>query len=107
MELELRRYLSSKSTPELSGMKQKLQKKISESDDVQFYWAIVSAEWEEGESQALLGMIVEHWITVRGFSFTSGWLERYKQANKKLIQKTKGVRKQLLPTSRTLNTPKA
>ncbi len=63
----------------------------------------MSSEWEEEESQVLLGLIIEHWITVIGFSFVSGWLEKYKQANKKGIQKSRGVRKQLLVT---LTTPK-
>ncbi len=56
---------------------------------------MVSAEWDEEESKELLRHIVDHWIVVRGFSFVSGWLEKYKQRNKKHIQKAKGVRKQL------------
>ncbi len=101
----MRQFLSSRSAAELHvcGTKQQLQKKISESEDVQFYWSIVSAEWEQDESQALLGLIIEHWITVCGFSFASGWLEKYKQANKKSIQRSKGLRKQLhvLPAARS------
>ena len=44
-----------------------------------------------------LVMIIDMWITVRGFSFASAWIEKYKSANKKSVQKSKGVRKQLVP----------
>ena len=40
-------------------------------------------------------MIIEHWVTVRGFSFTSAFLEKYKQASKESVQKSKGIRKNL------------
>ena len=66
-------------------------------DDVQFFWALVSASWEGGESQALLELVVEQYVTVCGFSFASGWMEEYKQANKKSLQKSKGLRKVLVP----------
>ena len=32
---------------------------------VQFFWAIVSVEWEEEESRALLEQIIEHHVTIR------------------------------------------
>ena len=57
---------------------------------------MISADWEE-EGDVLLQMIIEHWVTVRGFSYTSAFLEKYKQANKKMVQKSKGTRKNLLP----------
>ena len=45
----------------------------------------------------LLRMIIEQWVTVRSFSFTSAFVEKYKQVNKKSVQKSKGIRKNLLP----------
>ena len=36
--------------------------------DVQFYWSIISANWEEEVATALLGMIVDMWIKIRGHS---------------------------------------
>ena len=45
-----------------------------------FYWSILSVELqEETKSKKLLYMIVEHWITIRGFSHASALMEQYKQ----------------------------
>lgn len=95
IELETRRFFR-RDPSRLQNFKTQLQEKILSSDDVKFFWAIVSAGWEEDESEALLELLVEQYVTVRGFSFASGWMEKYKQANKKSSQKSKGVRKQLL-----------
>ena len=70
--------------------------KIIETDEnVLFYWSILSVNWEEGAAEALLCMLVERWITLRGFSSASALMEKYKQQCKKNIQKSKGVRKRL------------
>ena len=71
--------------------------KILCDEDVLFYWAIVSADWGVKDSNMLLQEIVEHFVTIRGFSFASGWMEKYKKATKKSTQKSKGLRKQLVP----------
>ena len=52
---------------------------------------MISADWEEEEPGVLLQMIIEHWATVHGFLYTSAFLEKYKQANKKTVQKLKGT----------------
>ena len=93
IELEIRQHIRQDSTV-VENIKPELQRKISSNDDVLFFWSLVSANWEEGESQALLEQIIDHYITVRGFSFASGWMEKYKQAQKKGTQKSKGIRKQ-------------
>ena len=41
-------------------------------------------------------MIVNEWVTIRGFSFASNWIEKYKQANKIKTGKSKGLGKKLL-----------
>ena len=96
MELELRQHLHDVSASEDSGMKEKAMEKMLHNEDVLFYWSMISADWEE-EGDVLLQMIIEHWVTVCGFSHTSAFLEKYKQANKKTVQKSKGTRKNLLP----------
>ena len=68
---------------------------IMDNDDVLFHWAMISVNWNEEEASALLSMMVEHWITLRGFSFASAFIEKYKQSCKKNIQKSKGFRKRL------------
>ena len=62
-------------------------------------WSEFSTNWGKEESDKLLQMIVEHWITVRGFSFTSAFMEAYKQKNKKTVEKSKGLRKNLMGKS--------
>lgn len=95
MELEIRRYFSTASSS-LGETRTELQVKITSNDDVKFLWSLVSAGWEEEEGQALLEQIVDLYVTVSGFSFASGWMEKYKQAQKMSTQKSKGIRKQLL-----------
>ena len=53
MELELRQQLHSGCASEETGMKEKAIEKISQNDDVLFYWSVVSTDWEE-EADALL-----------------------------------------------------
>ncbi len=40
---------------------------------------MVTVNWEEkdAESDELLAMIIDHWIIIRGFSFTSPFNEAY------------------------------
>ena len=97
MEIELRRHLRIADMAHGSGIKDKVKTEIVSNEDVRFYWCIVSADWDEEKSQCLLHMICDLWITIRGFSTVSGWLEKYKQTqtHKKTVQKSKGVRKQL------------
>ena len=52
--------------------------------------------WEENEADALLHMLVDHWVTIRGYSFASSYVERYKQKQKKTVQKSKGLRNNFL-----------
>ena len=66
--------------------------KIRDNEDVQFLWTMLSAEWEEGSATALLEMVVTQWVIIRGFAYASAWLEKYKAAQKKTTQKSKGIR---------------
>ncbi len=47
------------------------------------------------EANELLKMIDEHFITVRGFSFASAFIEKFKQSARKSTEKLKGLRKTL------------
>ncbi len=91
MEVELRKHLGAEPLPSLKDV----AKIVKDSDDVQFYWSMVAADWEEEEAQGLLELVVDLWITIRGFSFASTWMEKFKAEHKKSVQKSKGVRKQL------------
>ena len=69
-------------------------------EDVLFYWYIVAADMDEENATTLLQMIVESWVTIRGFSFAGAWVELYKQRTKKTLKHSKGIRKALF-TSKT------
>ena len=49
----------------------------------------------EEDTQELLKLIAEDWITTRGFSFTSSFIEHYKREQKKTLEKFKGTRKKI------------
>ena len=42
------------------------------------FWSVVSGEWEEEVGSVLLEMIVNEWVSIRGFSFASAWIEKFK-----------------------------
>ena len=73
------------------------KKSVVESEAVQFFWSMLSVEWEEESGDVLLEMIVNQYITVRGFSLASAWMEKFKQVSKITTQKSKGIRKELIP----------
>ena len=69
---------------------------MSDNEDVQFCWAILSHEVDDpDDSEELLNEIVKLWVTVRGFSITASWMEAYKRNEKKTVQKSTGLRKRL------------
>lgn len=61
-----------------------------------FHWEALSVNWGKKESKALLSLIIDQWITIRGFTYTSHWMEMYKDTTKKKVQKSKGIRKTLI-----------
>ena len=97
MELELRRHLHDDNVSDSSGVKERALECVMSNAEVQLYWSTISANWEEEEASGeLLKSIVEHWVTIRGFSFTSAFMEKYKLTHMKTLQKSKGLRKTLV-----------
>ena len=96
MEIELRPHLQ-KDLSHISHFRHSIVESIMVNEDVLFFWSILSAPWEvETEiEQELLRMVADLWMTVRGFSFVSAWIEKFKALNKKTTQKSKGLRKTL------------
>jgi len=92
MECELRRHLCTDKVPNIGDH---VTQAIIENEDVQFLWSILGTDWEEESGAVLLQMVVHQWVKIRGFSFASCWVEKYKTAQRKTTQKSKGVRKQL------------
>jgi len=96
LEEEMRILLPSLLTEEKN--KERIIKELVLSEDVQFYWLIVGADFDEDDQDVhreLLRRIVELFVTIRGFSYASAWLEKYKQESKKGTQKSKSLRKKL------------
>lgn len=94
MEIHLRKHLklcNDKSIKEaLTG--------IVNNKEVLFYWTMVAFNWDESESSELLNWIAQQWITVQGFSYTSAFIENFKQTQKKKTQKSKALCKTLITT---------
>ena len=64
------------------------------SNHVYYYWSFVSQDIDdEDASQELLYEIASLWVTIRGFSLASTWLEEYKCATKSTVAKNKRLRK--------------
>ena len=58
--------------------KDEIIQRVTTNDDVEFYWLIATADFEVDDRevhQEVLRKIVELYVTVRGFSFASTWLE--------------------------------
>ena len=59
---------------------------------------IAATNFETDNKEAynqLLRLIVDLFITVRGFAYTSSWTEKYKQGVQKLTQRSKGLKAKL------------
>ena len=97
MEYELRKHIHQGVSLNLEN----IASTIRDNEDVQFLWTMLSAEWE-GSATSLLQMVVTQWVKIRGFAYASAWMEKYKAAQKKTTQKSKGIRKHL--TSKPQNT---
>ena len=88
-EAELRKHIHEHTANELNLTVAK--EKILCNDDVQFYWEMVSVDWKEEVTTVLLELVSDEYLKIRGHS-----TEKYKKESKKSVQKSKGVRKQLL-----------
>ena len=85
-----------------AGKKEEIVENVISSDDVEFYWLISTADFEIGEKEvhsALLKEIVQLYVTIRGFSYASFWMEKFKQSAKKSTQRSKSLRRDLYDSS--------
>ena len=79
-----------------SGDKKSLINTIVSDSDVEFNWCMLSVDIrDEEDAMELLRMVVESWVTMRGFVLTSMWTEEYKRATAKNVKKGKSLRKEL------------
>ena len=80
----------------MKNSKEKIIKSIIVNEEM---WCMISSDADEPESNELLHMIVELYVTIQGFSFASSIVEMYKKRSKKVLQKGKGLRKELFTSS--------
>ena len=74
---------------------------VAGDDDVQFLWLLLSCDiTDEDDAICLLKEIIGLWLTIRGFSIATSWMEEYKMKTA-TTQKTKGLRKSLKQKSDT------
>lgn len=90
MELEFRQFVGT------DGINSCAVERMEKNDNILFCWRIVSTAWDEECSSVLLPMILRLWVTIRGYSLCSAWMEKYKVAQKKTVQKSKSLRKELV-----------
>ena len=57
---------------------------------------MVAVNWEQEEADSLLGLPLEHWFVVCGFSFAGLFMEIYEKKSQASLQKCKGLRKKLI-----------
>ena len=69
---------------------------ILTNEDLLFHWCMVCCDVLSNE---LLKRTAELWTTVRGFSFAKSYMEMYKQATTKVIQRSKALCKTLFSTT--------
>lgn len=97
VEVEVRDHFPALS-PGISGyadenLKHRAIESAASSENVKFYWKIVTVNWCSIVAQTLLKIVLEHYVTIRGFSFAKGFIEKYKRKMSKSTQKSKGLRK--------------
>lgn len=64
-------------------------------EDVLFQWCMLSVELDDKIAIQLRDMIIELYVTVRGYAFANSCMELYKQSKKKTTPKSKGTRSKI------------
>ena len=61
----------------------RLENNVKQDVDVLFWWEILCAVVNVGNDAAseLLSEVMQHFVVVHGFAFTSKWMEQYKVNN--------------------------
>ena len=104
MELEIRQYFI---VSELRNTDEDTCARITDTllsnNDLCAQWILATSTTTDDEHAfSILKMVVDLYITIRGFAFTKSCLELYKKATKKHVAKSKGIRKELFISHSTL-----
>lgn len=77
---------------------------MNKSEDILFHWATLTCELDNESATQLLHMIVELYLTIRGFAFANSCMELYKQSQKRTVQKSKALRRNVYEVFQVLLT---
>ena len=90
LEICIRRHFRVENSQKITASYEgKVAARILTNEDVLFHWCMVCCDVPEELSNELLKRIVELWTTICGFSFAKSYMEMYKQATKKVLQRSK------------------
>ena len=96
IEMCVRRHLTILRADKMDEtFKAKLMELVIKDDDVLFYWCLAGQIEGDEAADKSLAMMVNMWITIRGFSFAKSIMEIYKQETKKGTEKAKSLRSTL------------
>lgn len=84
--------------------KETILNKLNKSEDILFHWATLTCELDNESATQLLHMIVELYLTIRGFAFANSCMELYKQSQKRTVQKSKALRRNVYEVFQVLLT---
>ena len=103
MEEVIRDYFRVSKVLEIAdGKRKEILDRIKHDPDVQEEWSFLSNDMPQHIADQLLSMMAEQWLTSRGHSFASAFMELHKQHHKKTLGAgtSKGLRKTLVPQSK-------
>lgn len=96
LEAEIRCHLKVAALKQLNDTtRTTILEAVMANEELLFQWALVSANADDSIGIDVLKRISGLYLTVRGFAFAASCLEMYKQRNKKQIQKSKALRKEV------------
>ena len=72
----MRSHLQRHAAVVTENFKEAVTRRVFESDEVKTFWTWLSNEWKDEDSKLLFRMVVELFVTVRGFSYASAWIEQ-------------------------------
>lgn len=97
VEEVVRTYYCKSRVKEISvGKRDEMIEKVMQDEQVMEDWSYVAVDMDKEIERKLLKMVIEEWVKIRGFSFANAWLEQYKSKIKKTLQRSKGLRKNLI-----------
>lgn len=101
MEEEIRCHLVvSKITQMNDTTRSQIMDALVFNETLRHQWTVASTvSIDDEHSLKLFKLVLELYLTIRGFAFIKSCLELYKQSSKRQIAKSKGIRKELFVSS--------